>query len=49
MNEIIENDVAVDGPVVNEGERGSSTFSTSQGPGARGHGSVRWSVGGGGR
>ena len=34
MNEIIENDVAVDGPVVNEGERGSSTFSTGQGPGA---------------
>ncbi len=32
MNEIIENDVAVDGPVVNEGERSSSTFSMGQGP-----------------
>ncbi len=32
MNEILEKDVAVDGPVVNEGERSSSTFSTGQGP-----------------
>ncbi len=32
MNEIFEKDVAVDGPVVNEGERSSSTFSTGQGP-----------------
>lgn len=32
MNEIFEKDVAVDGPVVNEGEQGSSTFSTGQAP-----------------
>jgi len=32
MNEIFEPDVAVDGPVVNEGERSSSTVSTGQGP-----------------
>lgn len=32
MNEIFEKDVAVDGPVVNEGEHGSSTFSTGQAP-----------------
>ena len=32
MNEIFEPDVAVDGPVVNEGERSSSTFSTGHGP-----------------
>lgn len=32
MNEIFEKDVAVDGPVVNEGERSSSTFSNGQGP-----------------
>ena len=32
MNEIFEKDVAVDGPVVNEGERSSSTVSTGQGP-----------------
>ncbi|MDK1020929.1 MAG: IS3 family transposase [Candidatus Hydrogenedentes bacterium] len=32
MNEILEKDVAVDGPVANEGERSSSTFSTGQGP-----------------
>ncbi len=46
MNEIIENDIAVDGPVVNEGERSSSTFSTGQGPlgGPLGPGQ-RWSVG----
>ena len=31
MNEIFEKDVAVDGPVVNEGERSSSTFSNGQG------------------
>ena len=32
MNEAFEKDVAVDGQVVNEGERTSSTFSTGQGP-----------------
>ncbi len=32
MNEIFAKDVAVGGPVVNEGERSSSTFSTGQGP-----------------
>ena len=32
MNEIFAKDVAVDGPVVNEGERSSSTFSNGQGP-----------------
>ena len=32
MDEIFEKDVAVDGVVVNEGERGSSTFSTGHGP-----------------
>ena len=32
MNEIIEKDVAVDGPVVNGGERSSSTFSTGREP-----------------
>ena len=32
MNEILEKDVAVDGPVVNEGERSSSTFSTGREP-----------------
>jgi hypothetical protein len=32
MNEIFEKDVAVDGPVANEGERSSATFSTGQGP-----------------
>lgn len=32
MNEIFEKDVAVDGPVVNEGERSSSPFSMGQGP-----------------
>ncbi len=32
MNEILAKDVAVDGPVVNEGERSSSTFCTGQGP-----------------
>jgi len=32
MNEIFKKDVTVDGPVVNEGEQGSSTFSTGQGP-----------------
>lgn len=42
MNEIFEKDVAVDGPVANEGERSSSTVST-------GRGSVRWNVGGGAR
>ena len=30
MNKIFKKDVAVDGPVVNEGEQGSSTFSTGQ-------------------
>ncbi len=46
MNEIFEKDVAVDGPVVNEGERSSSTFSTGRGPlvGPLGPGQ-RWSVG----
>ena len=32
MNEILEKDVAVDGPVVNGGERSSSTFSTGREP-----------------
>ncbi len=32
MNENLKKDVAVDGPVVNEGERSSSTFSMGQGP-----------------
>ncbi len=32
MNEIFEKDVAVDGPVVDQGERSSSTFSTGRGP-----------------
>ena len=32
MNESFAKDVAVDGPVVNEGERSSSTFSTGPGP-----------------
>ncbi len=32
MNEIFAKEVAVDGPVVNEGERSSSTVSTGQGP-----------------
>lgn len=32
MNEILKKDVAVDGPVVNEGEQGSSTFSTGLEP-----------------
>ena len=32
MHDIFEHDVAVDGPVVNEGERSSSTVSTGQGP-----------------
>ena len=32
MNEIFEKDVAVDGPVVNEGERSSSAYCTGQGP-----------------
>ena len=45
MTENLEKTVAVDGPVVNEGERGSSTFSTGQGtpvgPLAPGQ---RWSV-----
>ena len=44
MHNIFERDVAVDGPVVNEGERSSSTVSTG-----RGRGSVRWNVGSGGR
>jgi hypothetical protein len=45
MTDIFEKTVAVDGPVVNEGERSSSTFSTGQGrpsgPLAPGQ---RWSV-----
>lgn len=32
MNEILKKDVAVDGPVANEGEQGSSTFSTGHAP-----------------
>ena len=46
MNEILKKDVSVDGPVVNEGERSSSTFSTGREPlvGALGPGQ-RWSVG----
>ena len=32
MNENVKNDIAGDGPVVNEGERSSSPFSTGQGP-----------------
>ncbi len=45
MNEIFEKDVAVDGPVANEGERSSSTFSTGHGPlvGLLEHGQ-RWTV-----
>ncbi len=45
MNEIFEKDFAVDGPVVNEGERSSSTFSTGHGPlvGSLEHGQ-RWTV-----
>ncbi len=31
MNELFEHDVAVEGPVVNEGERSSSTVSTGRG------------------
>ena len=42
MHDIFEHDVAVDGPVVNEGERSSSTVST--GPGAAGRFAGTWAA-----
>ena len=45
MTDNFENKVAVDGPVVNEGELGSSTFS----PGQAIRRQARWDLASGGR